>query len=390
MVLHLGRYLTAALVILCLAALPAMRAPLAAQVDPQLRDIYRQILLDPSNTELNLRYARLAEKKGLLRKALAAYERILINNPGNLEASKGSRHILLLLKPDFTRVTAIFGGDYASNPRLSNHRGFDPKSDVTATGRFLITDERRIGGHRWQTNGHLFANVHKRVRNLDYGYVGGDVGPLLASVGGWTVRPALGVAYSWLDQHSFVTELSALLGLEAPKTGAFQRIDFRFSYDFIGNKFSSQRSGVVFEVAPQFLVRNLVKRGDGLTIRPSFLYNGATGGEPNPLLVRGDLFPNRYQQYALRLTYFVPVFGGKVLAGLTLDSSVRLYVVNVFAQPDRRRDTYLAPGAQLVIPKLFHPKHDLIVQYRFENNVSNDGTQNFRNHVAGFRSVWRF
>ncbi len=390
MVLHLGRYLTVGLVFACLAVLPFARAPLAAGVDPELRQIYRQILRDPANIELNLRYARLAEKKGELRKALAAYERILINDPGNREAQAGSQQILLLLKPGFTRWTAIFGGDYASNPRLSSSRLIDPGGDFTGSGQLFVVDERRIGGRRWRSNGQIFANLHKRFRSLDYGYVGGDVGPLLAARGGWTIRPAFGAAYSWLDQKTLLTELSVLLGIEAPQTGAFQRIDFRFAFDFIGSKFSNDRNGMIFEVAPQWLVRNLVKRGDGLTIRPSFLYNGATGPEPDPLLVRGDLFPNRYQQYALRLTYYVPVLGGKVFAGLTLDSSLRLYSVKVFAQAERRRDTYLAPGAQLVFPQLLHPKHDLIIQYRFENNVSNDGTQNFRNHFAGFRSVWRF
>ncbi len=389
MVLHLGRYLAGGLVLACLAALPASPAPLAAGVDPQLRQIYRQILRDPANTELNLRYARLAEKKGELRKALAAYERILINHPGNREAQTGSRRIVLLLKPDTTKWTAIFGGDYASNPRQRN-RLIDPDRDFSGNAQLFVVDERRIGGRRWRTNGQIFANLHWRFRSLDYGYVGGDIGPLLAARGGWTLRPAFGAAHSWGDRKTLLTELSVLLGIEAPKTGAFQRIDFRFAYDFIGSKFSNDRNGIIFEVAPQWLVRNLVKRGDGLTIRPSFLYNGATGPEPDPTLVRGDLFPNRYQQYALQLTYYVPVMGGKVYAGLTLNSSVRLYVLKPFGQRERRRDTYLAPGAQLIFPKLLHPKHDLIIQYRFENNVSNDGTQNFKNHVAGFRSVWRF
>ncbi len=390
MVIHLRHYLAAGLIIAGLAVLPVTRAPLAAGVDPQLRQIYRQILRDPTNTELNLRYARLAEKKGKLRKALATYGRILINDPGNLEAETGSQRVLLLLKPGFTRVTAIFGGDYASNPRLRNARVIDPDGDLTGSGQLLVSDERRIGGYRWRSNGQLFATVNKRLRGLDFGYLGGDIGPLLTAAGGWTVRPAIGAAYSWLDQRTFLTEISALLGFEAPKTGAFQRIDFRFSYDFVGSKFSNNRNGIVFEAAPQFKLNNLLKRGDGLTIRPSFLYNGATGGEPNPLLVRGDLFPNRYQQYALRLTYYVPAFNNKIFFGLTLDSNVRLYTVKVFAQTVRRRDTFLSPGAQLVFPQLLYPKHDLILQYRFENNVSNDGTQNFKNHVVGIRSVWRF
>ena len=145
-VLHLRLYLTAGFVLAWLAVLPTARAPLAAGVDPQLRQLYQQILRDPTNTELNLRYARLAESKGELRKALTAYERILINDPDNREAQTGSQQILLLLKPSFTRWTAILGGDYASNARRRN-RLFDRGSDLIGTGQLFVIDERRIGGH---------------------------------------------------------------------------------------------------------------------------------------------------------------------------------------------------------------------------------------------------
>ena len=47
----------------------------------ELSDLNAMILRDPGNIELNLRYARLAEQKGELKKALSAYERVTVNSP---------------------------------------------------------------------------------------------------------------------------------------------------------------------------------------------------------------------------------------------------------------------------------------------------------------------
>ena len=65
----------------------------AAQEDPELRRVFEQILQDPGNPGLNFRYARLATDKGDIRKALAAYERILAQDPNNEEAKAAIRRI---------------------------------------------------------------------------------------------------------------------------------------------------------------------------------------------------------------------------------------------------------------------------------------------------------
>ncbi len=69
----------AALVAAALLGASARAAePVAAGVDPgapaELARIYAQILRDPTNSQLNLRYAELAEASGKLRWALAAYD----------------------------------------------------------------------------------------------------------------------------------------------------------------------------------------------------------------------------------------------------------------------------------------------------------------------------
>ncbi len=60
-----------------------------AQQTDELEALNQQILDNPQDVDLNLRYARAAEDAGKLRLALVAYERILINDPGNEEARRG-------------------------------------------------------------------------------------------------------------------------------------------------------------------------------------------------------------------------------------------------------------------------------------------------------------
>ena len=66
-----------------LLATPAIAAP------DELARLNAQIINNPTDIELNLRYARLAEQRGEPRKALAAYERVLIYDPNNVEAKSG-------------------------------------------------------------------------------------------------------------------------------------------------------------------------------------------------------------------------------------------------------------------------------------------------------------
>ena len=44
----------------------------------ELDALYQRILKEPANTELNLRFARLAEERGTPRWALMAYEQLLV------------------------------------------------------------------------------------------------------------------------------------------------------------------------------------------------------------------------------------------------------------------------------------------------------------------------
>src|SRR5690242_15887070 len=71
-------------------ALPlAMSALASGAVADELSDAAQLVLADPANADVNLDYALIAEGKGKYRLALAAYERVLLNDPNNVDAKRG-------------------------------------------------------------------------------------------------------------------------------------------------------------------------------------------------------------------------------------------------------------------------------------------------------------
>ncbi len=349
--------------------------------------MFEQILQNPNDPELNFRYARLAEEKELLRKALGAYERILLNDPDNEEAKAGLRRIKRALEPPFTEVAAILGVRYESNPRHLEGGG-SGNDDVVLRGKVVVTDERRLGSRRWRTNGELFANLHAEFGEIDFGYIGARTGPVFELSGDWRLRPALGVAFAWLDSEPFLIEGSLYLNFEADHSGAFRRVDIRVSYDRIGTEFSD-RDGVVIEASPRFVFPEVLTARDAVVVRPLYRYNGATGDAPEGLFDDGDIFPERYHQLGGRADYFFPLADG-VYGGVNFATSYRFFADSVAGGPDDRRDFFIAPGAEVIVPDVFHRNHDVIVGYRYERNFSNDGDEKFENHIVGIRSAWRF
>ena len=185
---HRVHVLAAALLVACL-----WPGGVAARAD--LRAVFEKILRAPNDTALNLRYARLAEAQGAPRKALAAYERILANDPTNRAAQRGLRRIRRFLEPSYTEIVLRLGGQYETNPRF-RRGGAAVRDDGNLNGDLSIRDERTLGGRRWRSEGALFADRHIEDHRLDYGQIGGNFGPFFDLGGGWALRPALGATFA--------------------------------------------------------------------------------------------------------------------------------------------------------------------------------------------------
>lgn len=349
--------------------------------------VFDQLIRDPTSAALNFRYAKLAEDKGQLRKALAAYERILARDPGNERAKAGLGRIKRLLAPNFTVATINLGAQFETNPRHFRRSGRDT-DDLTLFGWGKVTDQRKIDGRQWRTEGNLFANWHAEFGEINYGLLGAQTGPNLDLNGEWRLRPSLGATYAWLDGKTFFVEGSLELLFEIDQAGAFKGVKAGFAYDDIGRSFSTLDAYRI-DVSPQFLFSRLLDDTDALYLRPFYRYNGVAGSGAPGLGFGGDTFPLRSHQLGVRIDYLVKITQ-RVTVGANVTLEYRPYNELKAFSTKRRTDLFLSPGARVVVEGIFFNRHSLVVSYQFDVNESNDPFEEYKNHIVAVSSLWRF
>jgi hypothetical protein len=358
-----------------------------AQDDAELRRVFEQILQDPGNPGLNLRYARLAVERGEIRKALAAYERILAQDPNNEAAKAGIRRIQRELEPSVTRATLLLGGQYESNPRRLPGRASN-RHDGVLSARVQALHERRIGDLRWRAEGDLYANYHTRFHGIDFGIAGGRAGPVFDLSESYRLHAFIGGSYSWLTRRTFYTEGTAGATLEIEGESLLKSVSVRWGYQLVGEDFST-RDGTFVEVSPRFVANALLFERSIAVVTPYWRYNGVFGSGPPGVDPRSEPFPARYHQFGIRGDYFVPVFAN-VTFGIGAIYEYRHYFETVTDKSKNRRDHVISPSAQVIVAGLVNGQADLIFSYTFEHRASNDSTQLYDNHTAGAKIFWRF
>lgn len=358
----------------------------AEEAPVSYRQVFEKILQDPENAALNLRYAKMAIARNELRKALAAYERILAGDPKNVRAKAGLQRVLRLLKPSETKVVALSGGQFESNPNRVSRRG-DIESDGSFFGRLIVIDERSSRRLRWRSFMDTYANIHVKIRGLDFGNVNLGSGPILPLGNSWQVHTFVAGGYSWYDGQTFRWRAGSGLTFSPVSPGLLHSITVRGDYDFIGKGFST-RDAYVIEVRARFIKNAFLSRRGIATFSPYYRYNGINGNGDPFIDPSGELYPLTYHQIGARWDYFYGIRNN-----LTFNANVSLeyrhYFENVLLETKNRRDILIAPGAEMIVAGLFKGKADLIFSYRFEYNTSNDGYMRYGNHVAGLRMLWR-
>lgn len=374
------------------AALGTLLArPAGAQDDVEMRRVFEQILQDPGNPGLNLRYARLAMDRGEIRKALAAYERILAQDPDNEEAKAGIRRIQRELEPSVTRATVLLGGQYESNARrvaFGRSPGASKRYDGALYARIQGTDERRIGPVRLRTEGDAYANYHMQFRDIDFGIAGARSGPVFDLGEGLRIHAFIGGSYAWLSRRTFFTEATAGVTIEIEREHPLKTVSIRWGYDIVGEDFST-RDATFVEVTPRFVFNNVGVERSIAVVSPYWRYNGVFGSGPPGIDPRNEPFPSRYHQLGVRADLFVPVFANVTL-GIGAIYEYRHYFETEIDKSKNRRDHVVSPSAQLIVAGLVGGRADLIFSYSFEHRGSNDRTQLYDNHTAGAKVLWRF
>jgi hypothetical protein len=369
---------------LCVAAaIVATSVPAVAAPD-ELARLYVQILKNPANTELNLRYAALALESGKPRWALAAYERILVNDPANETAQRGLAQLRRKLVPVSTQFTAEIGGAWESNPRYSptTRRG-----ELQAYGALQMRDERVIGDLPWRTNANVAGIVHQREGDLNYGYVGATTGPVFDFIAGTALHLAGGGGAATFDQRFYYSEAVAAATVESRIDGVFQSVTVRGGYRDYNDFFPTQH-GYYGDIKAKFSVRNLAGTSASLLVTPWARWSGIEGSVASTLLM--EIQPGAYTEWGGRVELLGPIAEG-VTAGPTFVVFDRYYRTDLVAATlGKRHDTIYGPGFLIWMPDLFAFQVGLKVEYQYLYDRSNDPTRSFNDHVVTTSVVSRF
>ncbi len=354
-----------------------------AGTSDELTRVYARIMRDPTNSELNLRYAQLAEARGELRKSLAAYERVLVNDPGNVEAQSGLQRIRRKLQPNTTQFTVEFGMLGESNPRYlpSGARG-----ELQGVGALRLWDERTLGDIRWRTTASAFGLVHERENDLNYGHVGAMTGPVLDLGSGLTVHPALGGSAAAFDHHFFYSEGAASITFEDRFQGLYSALRVRAAYRDYDDFFPSTH-GAYVDALGKFSIP--LTPMDVFIISPWVRWSDIKGDTVvAPLLI--DVEPGAYIEGGSRFDVYHQFFEW-LLIGVNVTVFDRVYRAAVLGDPtERRRDFLVIPGAAIVFPNLFGYHSDLRIEYKFQHDHSTDPNFSFSDHIVAAKVATRF
>lgn len=352
----------------------------------KLDALYASILQHPQDTDLNLRFARAAEDEGVLRWALSAYERVTINDPGNLEAQAGLQRIRRKLQPDITRVTIELGSAVETNPRYY----LGPKrTEVEGLAAAILYDERAIADMRWRTTGAVAGRFYSDSHDLNFGSIALDTGPVLDVFPGWSLVPALGGVATYYDDHFYYGEGAVSATFEGPTQGAARAVQLRAAYRSYDDFFPAG-TGYYLQARGRYAVPNLLGAGSVVIASPWLLYSDMSGTVVSPITRVADIQPGAYVEVGGKLEAYKSVTSWLTL-GAEFSALERRYRGDtVPVAGGKRHDTLIIPGASLLFPHLFSYQTDLRVGYQYVRDNSNDSTKDFDDHIVTAKVIYRF
>lgn len=365
--------------LLLAASITALTVGVAQPQD--LNDLHQQLLDNPGDVSLNLRYAQAAEDAGQLRLALVAYERILINDPSNDEARAGYERIRRTIEPAYTVTRIETGVRWDTNPLNTD---VDEEDAATIFAHGTLVDERSIGETRWRSV--LSAEVEQTpdIEELDYAYLGAQTGPLVRVGPHTAALPAVGAAVAGLDDDYYFSEANVGVTVEGRGDSFSYWWRLRGGWRDYSEE-STADNGPYAEIiggvtAPQFLA----ERGT-LVVVPWVRWSDIEGSA-------FDFFdenaPGQYTEYGVEAEYRYRL-GDHVVGAVGVRARERDYE-NTTVGPDTRSDTYVAPNASLTFVNLLPCSCDMRARYQHRDNDSNDPTAEYEAEQIQLSLIARF
>ena len=166
-----------------------------------LRAIFLRLIKNPADLEVNVSYAKLAEKRGHIGRALATYERLALLDPKNKRWKDNIERLRDLARPPETTIAAVFGGRFDVNGPV-NADGVGNRAEYNASMVLTLDHKRSVEGRKYQATGLLFADGNFKFEASDLILVALQVGPLFKISESWQLRPAILAERSTTDRSA--------------------------------------------------------------------------------------------------------------------------------------------------------------------------------------------
>ncbi|HZP19040.1 MAG TPA: hypothetical protein VFB16_02430 [Bauldia sp.] len=364
------RALAAGALLVAAAIMPAAKAD-------ELSAAYASVLSNPTDSEINLQYALVAEGMRKWRLALATYERILQNDPGNKAARAGLQRVRRIIEPNWTRIHTELGVTYNSN---ALHDPASPNGEVLGFGSLRVTDERTLGMTRWRSGVTLYGEAHSEQSDLSTIYLSAETGPV------WNIpgilaafHPTIGAATGYFEGRFAYWEVNTSASIEGYLDGALQWARVRAGYRDYAAFFTTNAGYYIG--ADARLVHSIVPgQGDALSVAPWFLYSNIDGSVLDSTL--NQITPGRYTAEGVHVEYDFAL-GNRLSVGPFVDVGNWRYATDVAPSGAARNDLVVAPGVNVLFRNIFNvAQTNLRLQYKYSMGNSNDDAHDYTNHAV--------
>ena len=346
-----------------------------------LRAIFLRLIKNPADLEVNVLYAKLAEKRGKLGRALATYERLALLDPKNKRWKDNIERLRDLARPPETTIAAVFGGRFDVNGPV-NADGVGNRAEYNASMVLTLDHKRSVEGRKYQATGLLFADGNFKFEASDLILVALQVGPLFKISESWQLRPAILAERSTTDRTArgnlaFRSSLSwsagTLFNFANLDEGPIRTVDTSLYFVGFDNE-TNGRDAIVFTSSSGLGFQGF-RKSDQWGLTPDFTFNGARGGTGT------DGFRDLFYVVGFNLDYEIQV-SENFRFGPTFSYHYKDYLNYEPGGSAKRDDHNFVTGLQASASKII-PKIELLGTYSYERNISRTTTETYRNHSMG-------
>ena len=362
-------------------SIDALRAKKDKKSIDALRAIFLRLIKNPADLEVNVLYAKLAEKRGKLGRALATYERLALLDPKNKRWKDNIERLRDLARPPETTIAAVFGGRFDVNGPV-NADGVGNRAEYNASMVLTLDHKRSVEGRKYQATGLLFADGNFKFEASDLILVALQVGPLFKISESWQLRPAILAERATTDRSArgdlaFRSSLSwsagTLFNFANLDEGPIRAVDTSLYFVGFDNE-TNGRDAIVFTSSSGLGFQGF-RKSDQWGLTPDFTFNGARGGTGTDGL--RDLF----YVVGFNLDYEIQV-SENFRFGPTFSYHYKDYLNYEPGGSAKRDDHNFVTGLQGSASKII-PNIELLGTYSYERNISRTTTETYRNHSMG-------